>query len=360
MNRLSELQLAFRRFRFPSTTARLPRNLALYSTFKANEMRILLLFGHAIFKNVLKEKYYSHLLKLVLMMHLSENRKIHYSYLQIIKRLGQSFTVDFSRLYTKRHCVQVIHSINHISDTVRDFGPLSNFTTFQFENELGRYYQTMFSFRRFLTLLGLLTRATKGTRRHALELISNLHLMQQAYCYFNNDNNIDTNFRKYLSHLSGSFSDTDTKKLQLRHPIKHKDKLVSLLFSNAEINCYNTLHIGRLRLCTRSYAEQKVSDDSNITFLLNGEEYPGRIRSIFTFDNSEPYLLVAYLSNLKPFNCDIDTNGTFSYPFIKLTCQKNWNFIPISVTDFVEKIVFFDNGKGVYHFFRYPTLEHCS
>lgn len=76
-------------------------------------------------------------MKLVMMMHLSENRQVHRSYINIIKRLGQSFVSDFSNLYTNRHCVQVVHSLVHISDTVRDFGPLQTFSTFQFENELG-------------------------------------------------------------------------------------------------------------------------------------------------------------------------------------------------------------------------------
>ena len=137
-NRLNELQLVFRRLHLPSNTSRLPRSLTLYSKFKANEMRILLLYGHIIFKNVLKTKYYNHFLKLVLMMHLSENRRIYPSYVGVIDRLGKSFVAKFPKLYTARHCVQVVHSLVHIADTVHDFGPVHTFTTFQFENELGR------------------------------------------------------------------------------------------------------------------------------------------------------------------------------------------------------------------------------
>ena len=135
---LHELQLLFRRIRLPSTTFRLPRSLHLYHKFKANEMRILLLFGHVIFKNILKKKYYTHLLKLVVMMHLSEHRQIFPPYIDIVRRLGKSFVIDFSTLYSARHCVPVIHSLIHISDTLHDFGPLHTYTTFNFENDLGR------------------------------------------------------------------------------------------------------------------------------------------------------------------------------------------------------------------------------
>lgn len=133
----NHLQTLFKRFRFPSTTTRLPRLLTSYSSFKAGEMRVLLLFGHVIFEDVMKRQYYQHLLKLVLMMHLCENRQIHLSHLELIHHLGQTFVVDFVTLYGQRHCVQVVHSVSHIADTVRDFGPLPSFTTFQFENQLG-------------------------------------------------------------------------------------------------------------------------------------------------------------------------------------------------------------------------------
>ena len=100
-------------------------------------MRILLLFGYVIFESIMDMRYYQHLLKLVLMMHLCENRKVHLSQLDLIHRIGQTFVVDFVALYGQRHCVQVVHSVAHVADTVRDFGPLPSFTTFQFENELG-------------------------------------------------------------------------------------------------------------------------------------------------------------------------------------------------------------------------------
>jgi len=137
-DRLDEVHLTFRGLRLPSTTSRIPWSLKLYSKFKANEMRILLLFGPTIFKNVLRKKYYTHLLKLVVMMYLSENRKIDPLYIDITNRLGKNFVLTFSKLYTPRHCVQVVHSVAHISDTIYDFGPLHTFTTFNFENQLGK------------------------------------------------------------------------------------------------------------------------------------------------------------------------------------------------------------------------------
>jgi len=59
---IEELTELFKQVRLPSTTTRLPRILLQYSNFKANELRVLLLFGYIIFANILSKKYYSHLL----------------------------------------------------------------------------------------------------------------------------------------------------------------------------------------------------------------------------------------------------------------------------------------------------------
>lgn len=142
---LNELTKLFHRVRFPSTTVRIPRSLLDYPKFKASELRALLLFGHVIFKKFLKRKYYDHVLQLAVTMHLAEGREINRVDQKLIERLSRSFVVTFSQLYTARHCVQVVHSILHIPDTVDDFGPLANYTTFHFENDLGKCTGSVFN-----------------------------------------------------------------------------------------------------------------------------------------------------------------------------------------------------------------------
>ena len=137
-NRTEELSRLFTQVRLPSTTTRLPRALTQYSNYKANEFRVLLLFGYVIFDEILPKKYYNHLLQLACLLHLAENRHRHKDDIEVMEKLGTSFVVSFPHLYTKRHCVQVVHSVFHIASTVRYFGPLSNYTTFNFENQLGK------------------------------------------------------------------------------------------------------------------------------------------------------------------------------------------------------------------------------
>ena len=97
----------FLQLRLPSTTTRLPGNLIEYRKFKANELRTLLLFGHIIFSKILDDVYYSHLLQLVVLMHMAESREIMPNQISIIQQLANSFFLDFCKLYTPRHCVPV-------------------------------------------------------------------------------------------------------------------------------------------------------------------------------------------------------------------------------------------------------------
>ena len=103
----------------------------------------------------------------------------------MINRLCRSFVVTFPRLYTPRHCVQVVHSILHISDTVHDFGPVTNYITFHFENDLGEFARSVDNsslLSLIFRLLGILVRSTKGSRNQAQEIIENLNVLQHATC----------------------------------------------------------------------------------------------------------------------------------------------------------------------------------
>ena len=118
---MKELSSSFLQSRLPLTTSRLPRNLLQYKKFKATELRILLLFVHIIFSQTLNEVYYSHLLRLIVLMHMAEAKQILPQHLPIIQQLSHSFVLHFAKLYTVRHCVQTVYSLSHRSVTVKDF-----------------------------------------------------------------------------------------------------------------------------------------------------------------------------------------------------------------------------------------------
>jgi len=172
---------------------------------------------------------------------------------------------------------------------------------------------------------------------------------------------MNTDFANYLaSRFTDNRSNDGLQVYRLRHESKSDDQIVRLLFPLTKIKYYQIVLIGKTKLCTRSYAEAKIADDSNIIFLLDGMEYPRRIHSIFTVDDGPPLLVVAYITNLTPLTCEIDENEKFVYPNILFTATTAWNYAPIEMKHFIEKSVFFQSPRGVSHSMRYPTRDHCS
>lgn len=74
---------------------------------------------------------------LVIAVYLAESRSLDRAQLEDIQILLDRFLRQFCDLYTSRHNTQSIHSLQHVAASVRDFGSLGNYSTFNFENILG-------------------------------------------------------------------------------------------------------------------------------------------------------------------------------------------------------------------------------
>lgn len=132
-----EIDGALAGFRYPSTTIRCPRSIKELHLFKGNEFRILTLFGFIAFESYMLPEHYTNLQCFATAMHLAEASSLHIDECNQIDELLRHFLFSFPYLYTIRHNVQVIHSMAHISTTVIDFGPLQNYSTFNYESCLG-------------------------------------------------------------------------------------------------------------------------------------------------------------------------------------------------------------------------------
>lgn len=121
---------------YPTTTVRAPRTIMKCMKLKANECRVLLLIGYPIFKNYLPDLYYQHLQKLAFGVSIGESSSISIERLEEMDLLLGSFVDDFP--YNERYVVQTIHCTKHFATTTRDFGPLSNYSTFNYESVIGK------------------------------------------------------------------------------------------------------------------------------------------------------------------------------------------------------------------------------
>jgi hypothetical protein len=124
------------KIRYPTTTVRVPRSIIKCMKLKANECRVLLLIGYPIFQQYLSDSYYQHLQKLAFGIAIGESSSISMEKLEEMDLLLNSFVDDFP--YPERYIVQTIHSVKHFADTTKDFGPLSNYSTFNYESVIGK------------------------------------------------------------------------------------------------------------------------------------------------------------------------------------------------------------------------------
>ncbi|CAF4246811.1 unnamed protein product [Rotaria sp. Silwood2] len=138
---MNDIETDLQRFRFPSTTTRAPRSIMKYYRLKANESRV------------------------------GESREITLPKLNEMKILLDKFVYTFHFLYGKRHTVNTVHSVIHFHQTVTDYGPLTNYSTFNFESVIGRIASTV--------------NGTKNLPREIennLQLIKNSSILLDMYC----------------------------------------------------------------------------------------------------------------------------------------------------------------------------------
>ncbi|CAF2107921.1 unnamed protein product [Rotaria magnacalcarata] len=343
-SRINYLSSLLSRIRFPSTTTRYPRSLNKFAKYKGSELRLVLLFGHSIFEKILKDEYYSHFLLLVLAIHYAESRCLTRDMVDIVGKLCNTFLYEFPKLYTTRQNVQVVHSISHLSETLRKFGPLSTYSTFNFENRLG-----------------VLTRSSKGTRRHATEMMNNLMYLRDA-CFESMKPDMNKVLHKLISpwlHMTNSYSNATKYSVRTLHPLNTSDQAISSIFPG-EIVYYSTAFIDQVRFTTYDYARNKVADDSSIIFTTGSEENFGRIRCIFSINDAEPMFYVDVVSNMTAFTCRTTTD-VYSYSNIQTGLSSdNTNSILISAKDIIEKCVFYERSDKICTFYRFPNLEECS
>lgn len=118
----------------PIEFARKSRRLDCVKLWKATEFRLILLYtGPLAFKSILKKSVYLHFMALHIIVRIlcSEDLHEHLSYAQ---DLICFFIKTFIKLYGVRNTSHNVHSLLHLVDDVKKYGPLDNFSAFKFEN----------------------------------------------------------------------------------------------------------------------------------------------------------------------------------------------------------------------------------
>jgi len=210
------------------------------------------------------------------------------------------------------------------------------------------------------SVVGKITRATKGTRRHAEEIISALHYFQAAIMHLKRSS-LNIYLEKFISTELGYFMGKTDSTIRLMHETNQHHVLSSRFFPQAIIKYFDVLYIGHVRISTVQYADKKKADDSNIIFRLNELPTFGRVCSIFSVKDEQPVLLVDYFEKSQPLQCNLSINADrFQYNHIICVDTTTKKTCLIETSDFIEKCVYFQPSDNVGHFYRFPTLRHST
>ena len=118
---------------------RLPRTISGHIKYwKASELKsFLLYYGLPTLYGLLPDEYFEHYFCFVRATYLLLQGSIAETHLTMTEQLLDNFCGMFSRLYQLRFETLNLHQLLHLTDDVRDFGPLFTHSCFSFEDKNG-------------------------------------------------------------------------------------------------------------------------------------------------------------------------------------------------------------------------------
>lgn len=112
---------------------RTPTNFQHMLQFKASEYRMILLYYYPIFKYCIKENYYKHFELLASSIYKLNQAEISTKDLNDAEKNLNQFVSEFETLYGRGKVTLNIHSLKHLTECVRQLGPLWSYSLFYFE-----------------------------------------------------------------------------------------------------------------------------------------------------------------------------------------------------------------------------------
>lgn len=131
---ISKKLFKFRKY-IPSEFARLPRSLKESDRWKATEFSQFLLYtGPIVLKNEMKLHLYTHFLSLHCAIRILSTESLCQKYNNYAHKLLIYFITKFEEFYGPEYINHNVHNLAHLSHDVRNFGSLSTYSSFPYEN----------------------------------------------------------------------------------------------------------------------------------------------------------------------------------------------------------------------------------
>lgn len=161
------LNIRLKKIRPPRFISRKPRHLEHFQQYTASEFRNLLLFYFIIFKGILKKEYFEHLMLFSTSIFTLLKSNISREEIETVEKNLELFVELFQEYFGEQHMTMNVHSILHVTQSVKNNGNLAIQSMFHFE--MGN---------------GILKKYLVAKRR-PLEQIVNKYLVDQINCKTN-------------------------------------------------------------------------------------------------------------------------------------------------------------------------------
>lgn len=123
----------------PSSLARIPRDINELNNWKSTEIEIFsLYYGPIVFKDILKAHYYSHFCIFCSAIHKLTKSSINENNLTIACVQLDKFCDGTYEYIPDKLWRYNVHSLQHLVNTVRNFGPLHGYSAYFYESDLAK------------------------------------------------------------------------------------------------------------------------------------------------------------------------------------------------------------------------------
>ncbi|CAF0965188.1 unnamed protein product [Rotaria sordida] len=239
--------------------------------------------GHSFFMNTLHTIHHGAFL-LSFALHIGGSREITSSKLNEMKILLDKFIFTFHFLYGKRHAVNTVHSVVHFHQTVKYYGPLTNYSTFNYESLIGNLSHLV------ATIDG--TKHLSREIENNIELIKNSSFLGDTYCMSSSLYPFILKIQCYKTKLSVT---SNNYQLQKPTSIIHKnDKHELFLKFGKELSLYTKCNIKGVTFTVLHYSKSKRFQDCAVLYRRETVHCFDLINKIILITTSNNVLLQIY------------------------------------------------------------------
>ncbi|CAF3153953.1 unnamed protein product [Rotaria sp. Silwood2] len=246
----------------------------------------------------------------------------------------------------------VVDSMAHVSQTLKDFGPLQNYSTFNFENTVGSIVQSV-----------------NGPTLVVSELINNLNILQCATAQLN-DIPFSTSIKLFIRRLFSSKqlafpnqqSINKNKSVRLGRKFKpSNDHIVMTYLHNSQISNFSlhqTCWKNNVQFSIYESSSTSKNSDSCVLFKDKHEIKCGFIMAII-YDMKQQCNMVLHTVSIDQQDSFTFKKKTVVNPFIfwgQLSDPRNMVTIPID--DIIVKLAY--SKQDIFHFFQFPNIVEST